>query len=102
MFLQYLEGNRDSVLALYGRICADMRHEGCKVVVKQTSQERIFPHWSMAYMNNAQQDLNIVNNILPIKEIMELTRARKIIPKHKILEVLAYFRSSLSQDKEAA
>lgn len=95
VFLQLLEGDKDQVLNLFGRIASDLRHESIRVVIKQNSEERIFPHWTMAYKKLEDMDLEAVNKIIPWKDITEVTKEGHIISNKKITELFKYFRFSL-------
>jgi Sensors of blue-light using FAD len=48
-FMQCLEGNRDVVLELYGRIRKDSRHSNVTTLGEMGIVRRIFPDWSMAF-----------------------------------------------------
>ena len=48
-FLQVLEGQRDAVMAMYGRIAGDQRHSHPRVLVDRTIGARSFPGWSLGY-----------------------------------------------------
>jgi len=47
VYLQALEGDRDVVSRLYGKICHDRRHKNCQIVVCQSIDRRRFGDWSM-------------------------------------------------------
>lgn len=95
IFLQILEGEREELEKLYGRIALDLRHEGLKLLVKQEVKDRIFNDWTMAYKKIDEPDLNLINTILPWKSIIEDTQNRKTIPSDKILEIFKQFRYQL-------
>ncbi|HEY3350195.1 MAG TPA: BLUF domain-containing protein [Thermoanaerobaculia bacterium] len=50
-FLQVLEGEKNDVLDLMGRIDRDPRHRGVKVFYEQDVDDRAFDSWSMAYLS---------------------------------------------------
>jgi hypothetical protein len=50
-FLQILEGEKNDVLDLMGRIEKDPRHHDLKVFYEQDVDERAFSSWSMAYLS---------------------------------------------------
>jgi hypothetical protein len=56
-FLQVLEGAKQEVLALYGRIQKDPRHGGVVTVLSREVPERAFPDWSMAFFDLADSTL---------------------------------------------
>jgi hypothetical protein len=47
VFLQALEGDRDVVNRLYGKISHDRRHADCQIVVCKSIERRSFADWSM-------------------------------------------------------
>ena len=55
-FLQVLEGERNSVNALYRRICADTRHQDVTLLHYEDMQERQFGQWSMALIHLSVDD----------------------------------------------
>jgi hypothetical protein len=56
VFLQILEGERDTVLGLMSSIAADPRHRTVKVFHEAEAGERTFGNWRMAYLSaNAEQ-----------------------------------------------
>ena len=52
-FLQVLEGGREAVNRLYQSIARDTRHECILLLQLSDISERMFPHWSMAYVPTA-------------------------------------------------
>jgi len=50
VFLQVLEGEVDDVLDLMRRIERDPRHHDIRVFVREETEARAFPSWSMAYV----------------------------------------------------
>ena len=48
-FMQALEGERDEVLDIYGRIMGDSRHYGVTQIIGEPVEKRAFPEWSMNY-----------------------------------------------------
>jgi len=51
IFIQVLEGGRDSVSALYNRIAADARHTDVVLLAYREIAERHFAGWSMGQVN---------------------------------------------------
>lgn len=58
-FLQYIEGNEETILALFDMIKSDARHSGVTLLAYESIIERVFPNWEMAY-----QDFEEVNHQL--------------------------------------
>lgn len=50
-FVQILEGEKDDVLSLYGRICTDERHSSARILLSREVSSRTFPYWNMAYID---------------------------------------------------
>lgn len=48
-FMQALEGSRDEVDRVYGRILHDERHYGVTQIIGEPVSTRAFPEWSMNY-----------------------------------------------------
>jgi hypothetical protein len=49
IFMQLLEGDEDTVRALYGRICRDRRHFDVDLLWTDDAPTRRFADWSMAF-----------------------------------------------------
>jgi len=50
-FIQCLEGDEETVHALYKKIAQDTRHYDVKVISEKSIDERHFPQWHMSLMN---------------------------------------------------
>jgi FAD-dependent sensor of blue light len=50
-FIQCLEGDEETVHALYEKISQDTRHYNVKTVSEEPVDERHFPQWHMSLMN---------------------------------------------------
>jgi Sensors of blue-light using FAD len=48
-FMQVLEGEQEVVTKLAGHIEPDLRHKGVLVLLRGTSESRLFPDWSMGF-----------------------------------------------------
>lgn len=57
VFLQILEGERDTVLTLMKRISSDPRHSNVKVFQETAVEQRTFPSWRMAYVTPSTKEL---------------------------------------------
>lgn len=99
VFLQILEGEKEAIEKLYGKIALDLRHEGLKLLVKQEASERIFQDWTMGFKLINEVDLDLINTILPWKSIIEDTKNRKRISKDKILQIFKEFRYQMGKEK---
>jgi hypothetical protein len=58
VFLQILEGEKDAVLELMGRIEQDPRHRAIKVFHEQEVEQRAFESWSMAYLSPSPDEVS--------------------------------------------
>jgi len=61
VWLQVLEGRRDEVNALYGRISADKRHKNVQLIAVEDITQRRYGAWAMAHV-----DLNDANSMLAL------------------------------------
>ena len=50
-FIQYLEGRREEINLLYGRIMRDERHRDLILLDYGTITQRLFENWSMGYVS---------------------------------------------------
>jgi len=48
-FMQVLEGEKDAVLKLLGKIKKDIRHQGLMVLFQEETSHREFKEWSMGF-----------------------------------------------------
>ncbi len=48
-FIQYIEGNKDTVRSLYNKVKGDARHTAVNERDFSSIQERVFPGWNMGY-----------------------------------------------------
>jgi len=55
-FAQVLEGSAEDLGPLFKRICRDPRHSDVKVLERTAPAHRVFPRWSMAYVDPPQGD----------------------------------------------
>ena len=52
-FAQVLEGSSSDLDPLFGRIYNDPRHRDVKILAETEPMHRLFPHWSMAFVNTS-------------------------------------------------
>ena len=57
LFIQALEGERNSVTALFGRISDDRRHHDVELIVDRPIEHRSFSSWSMGFVESEPQAL---------------------------------------------
>ncbi|MCW5632603.1 MAG: BLUF domain-containing protein [Rubrivivax sp.] len=58
VFMQVLEGEKDTVVALMARITADTRHEDVRVYHEGAVDHRVFGSWRMAYADGTPAQLS--------------------------------------------
>ena len=88
IFLQLLEGNRESVSSLLGHILLDnSRHENIRVIFKQPMVKRVFPGWSMAYRELDNVAMDLVNSIVPWQKLIDLSSSEQGVSNTDILKV---------------
>ena len=49
IYLQFLEGPKNKIDALYDRICGDDRHVDVCLLLSEECPKRLFPEWSMKH-----------------------------------------------------
>ena len=59
-FLQVLEGSKDIVLSLYQKIQRDKRHDHVNLISITPVQSRIFPDWTMGFVDLENIDLKSI------------------------------------------
>jgi hypothetical protein len=59
VFLQVLEGEKDTLLALMASITRDSRHSSVKVFHEAEIDARTFGSWRMAYLNATPQQMSV-------------------------------------------
>jgi len=92
IFLQLLEGRKEDVELILGRILLDhQRHENLKVLLKQPMVERIFPNWSMAFVKLDNAALDLVNSIVPWQTLTN-SASNKPVSAQDILNVFKELR----------
>lgn len=89
VFIQLLEGPEDKVEATFQRIIQDPRHENIKLLAKQKVQDRLYGEWSMHFREVTEEDLAVVNLILPWSTLVD---SNQDIPVEKVQEMIQKFR----------
>ncbi|HEY0055971.1 MAG TPA: BLUF domain-containing protein [Pedobacter sp.] len=56
-FLQLLEGEQTDLKTLYADICKDSRHKNVVTLKEGTSENRLFPDWSMSFKIISKQEI---------------------------------------------
>ena len=73
-FIQVLEGEKETVLELYGRIVTDSRHHRASVIVEGESGKRIFKDWSMGFRRITEQEALHLGGFRNIDQFFSRTR----------------------------
>ena len=64
-FIQYVEGESASLMALYDKIKKDGRHEKAVMISYSPITSRIFPSWQMGSRKIASDDIRFLTDITP-------------------------------------
>ena len=92
VFLQWLEGEKEDVEKLYGKICLDLRHERITLLIKQDAEERIFEHWSMLYKKVEEIDLEKLKMNISWDQIVSDSRNNIKTSEEIIMKLLKAFK----------
>ena len=93
-FMQFLEGAREDVLSLMGKIHADPRHHGLIVVMREEHDSREFTNWAMAYQKIGSSTSMEVPGYSDYINL-PLTSEKFLINPTKTLELLLAFKKCL-------
>ncbi|QEP43766.1 BLUF domain-containing protein [Ectothiorhodospiraceae bacterium BW-2] len=87
LFLQLLEGEKESVLSLMEQIATDNRHANLEVVLDVENRPRICQDWSMGFKSLDGKDLQQFGNSLTLAHLRE----RFANEPNILLELMASF-----------
>jgi hypothetical protein len=59
-FLQVLEGDQGAVMKLVSRIKEHPKHRGFQMLLRGTSEQRLFPDWSMGFRDLTDNSLRCI------------------------------------------
>ncbi|MEK9685570.1 MAG: BLUF domain-containing protein [Rhodospirillaceae bacterium] len=62
IFIQVLEGPSEAVHTLYEKIRDDRRHQDVAIIAEYLDQERLFPNWSMAFIQPSFDEITKISN----------------------------------------
>ncbi|MEM7550470.1 MAG: BLUF domain-containing protein [Bacteroidota bacterium] len=79
-FIQYLEGDPDTIKSLYDTIKGDERHYDVFLIFFEPIEKRLFPTWHMGYKNVYTKSLDFNTEI----EQQDLQVFRKLIEGNKL------------------
>ena len=89
-YLQLLEGEEVNVLNCLKKIRKDPRHHSISTVFMATSEQRIFPSWSMAHI----PDKVILQPLNKLNHIVENTMNCGLPPRETLITIIKSFISS--------
>jgi hypothetical protein len=89
-FLQILEGPRENIEELIGRITTDPRHTDLRVISSQSIREREFGEWSMAFSKISKSHGNKVGYVAYDREMVEFS-----INASKAMNILYLFQEGV-------
>ncbi|MCR9205641.1 MAG: BLUF domain-containing protein [Halobacteriovoraceae bacterium] len=92
VFLQLLEGDEGKVRTLFDKISSDSRHENLEVVYQGKVEERIFPHWTMAYRKTDLYSLDVQEKIEEF--LYDLNDGEGIVSREDVLTFLKLVKFS--------
>lgn len=64
-FIQLLEGKKETVLKFYDKIALDLRHSKVRTLMTTTDSVRIFPSWSMGFVEGSSEKLKM-EELIPL------------------------------------
>lgn len=71
-FLQYIEGPRPGVTAVYNRIQQSSRHFGMIELLNQTVTSKHFQEWHMGFVEPTQSDLQAISQACWLSRMVQL------------------------------
>ena len=86
--IQVLEGEKQTVEALYKRIEQDERHTDVSIGLNRPITQRLFANWSMGYETITARQLGEIKAIVDVDNSQELTAE---IPEPIIFKTLRVF-----------
>lgn len=89
-FFQVLEGEEDTVMALFERISKDPRHSRILMITRIAVEERVFGEWSMGFQRMTAADLNKYTGL---NDILARGSALANIDQGKVKTLLAAFKA---------
>jgi len=93
-FIQILEGDEETVNALFDIISADQRHCFIQKVFEGYSPERHFPDWAMAFKKITEQEYDVLKGMLPLN--FKLIKSHTLIKDSKHSPIFAILKQFLA------
>lgn len=91
--LQYFEGSKSDVTALFQKIDADTRHHGIVVLDQNAIDERALPKWSMGYESLGPVDVARLGHIDFTKDAIEQALDTEM-PKNVLSMMRTFYRTT--------
>jgi uncharacterized protein YaaQ len=93
-FMQALEGEQEVVTKLVSLIERDARHRGVLIIMRGTSEERLFPDWSMGFRDLADQNAATTVGYTDFMST-PLTGAEFSQDPHRCMRLLLLFKKNM-------
>lgn len=93
-FIQAIEGSEEAVATLYTRVLKDPRHTHIIKLLESTTEERMFPNWSMGFRNAdklSEEDQTAITSFLDASSLPE----QFVDHPPKALKLLHSFRKTM-------
>lgn len=94
-FIHLLEGERDNVTALYGRLTSDGLHADLKIVFRGPAEERLFPNWAMAVAN--MTNVNIHVELRKLWDSLDVPNSTKKCEPQQYIEAFKAIRARAAE-----
>ncbi len=94
-FLQLLEGPEQKVRELYSRIEMDSRHQFIVTLLECKSDERLYPNWSMAFVDESK----VRGSIVKVFDLLDDVTKGNQDNAEMILPVLKKFKGAVAEVK---
>lgn len=92
-FLQLIEGSKENVTALFNTISNDDRHRDIIVLISESTNDRLFPEWSMGLREITTEEFNRIPGLSNyFGEHASLIADNEIASK--AMQLIAMFRSN--------
>ena len=87
-FIQVLEGEKEAVEALFGRIRQDVRHTDVTLLLNRPVAECVFSDWAMGYTTLTEHQIDEIQSILNLDYCGRATVERN---DHLVFKMLKIF-----------
>ena len=95
LFVQLLEGEKSAVQRLYDeKIKLDSRHHKLELLLEQTVDQRMFPHWAMGHKNIDEIELDFLEQLESWKIKFTQDDPTATIDKPEVISLFKHFQFS--------